>query len=66
MKQETIDILRKDLNKDKSLEERFKKNEEFTYEIELLPVLTKRNKQGKLEEVTNCSSRLLFRSENGE
>lgn len=66
MFQETIDILRKDLNNHKKREESFQKNKDFVYEIEFVPVLTKRNKQGKLEELTNSSYQLLLVSENGE
>lgn len=66
MFQETIDILRKDLNNHKKLEESFEKNKDFVYEIEFVPVLTKRDKQGKLEELTNSSYQLLLGSENGE
>lgn len=64
MKQETINILRKDLNKDKRFEEKFEKNKNFIYEIELLPVLTKRDKWGNIQEITSYSNSLLLRSEN--
>jgi hypothetical protein len=63
MKQETIDILRKGLNKDKKFEEQFDNNKDFVYKIESVPVLTKRDKQGILQEVTNYNYGLLFRSE---
>lgn len=66
MKQETIDILRSDLNKTKKYEESWEKNKDFVYEIEYLPVLTKRDKNGILEELTHSSNRLLFISEKGE
>jgi hypothetical protein len=66
MKQETLDILRRDLNKNKKYEESWDKNKDFIYEIEFLPVLTKRDKDGLLQEITNSSTRLLFISEKGE
>ena len=66
MKQETIDILRNDLNKNKKYEESWEKNKDFVYEFEYLPVLTKRDKDGMLKEVTHSSNRLLFISEKGE
>jgi len=64
MKQKTIDKLKNDLVKDKNKEEGFDKNKDFVYNIEFLPVLTKRGKNGNLEEVTNYSNRLLFVYEN--
>jgi len=64
MKQKTIDKLKKDLVKDKGKEEGFNKNKDFVYDIEFLPVLTKRDKSGHLEEVTSYSNRLLFVYEN--
>lgn len=64
MKHTTIENLIKDLNKDKEKEQGFEKNNDFVYEIEMLPVLTKRDKNGRLEEVTQPSNGLLFKCEN--
>lgn len=66
MKQKTIDILKYDLNRNKIKEEKWEKNKDFVYEIEYLPVLTKRDKNGVLQEVVNSDTRLLYMSEKGE
>lgn len=66
MKQKTIDILKYDLNRNKIKEEKWEMNKDFIYEIEFLPVLTKRDKNGVLQEITNSDTRLLYMSEKGE
>jgi len=66
MKQKTIDILKYDLNRSKSKEEKWNINKDFIFDIEFLPILTKRDKNGVLQEVTNSDTRLLYMSEKGE
>lgn len=64
MKQQTIEAVRKDLYIEKRKLENRPVNKDFTYEIEYIPILTERNKQGKLQQITNCNSRMIFENEN--
>jgi hypothetical protein len=66
MKEKTVEILKYDLNRNKIKEEKWEMNKDFIYEIEFLPVLTKRDKNGVLQEITNSDTRLLYMSEKGE
>lgn len=62
MKQETLNAIRNDLNKEKKKMESRPTN--FIYEIEYIPVLTERDSKGKLQQITNCNTRLIFENEN--
>lgn len=64
MKQETIDTLYRNLIEDKKRYEKFKRYEDFVYKIEFVPVLTERNKNGKLNTLTAADERILFAVEN--
>lgn len=66
MKQETIDMLRHNLNKDKKKYESFERFKDFDYSIEMLPVLVERDKSGRLRQITNYDNNLLFKVENKE
>lgn len=69
MKQETIDLLRNDLlNTLKSSLIAKKHIERYghTFEIETIPVLVERNKEGKCEEITFAQNSLIFMGENGD
>lgn len=66
MKQETIDLLRKEL-KDMTENKRVQRNiskHGYTYEIESIPVLVERTKEGNCGEITFPQIRLIYESEN--
>lgn len=67
MKQETIDVLINNLNRDKKkYEDAERLNTRYNYSIEMLPVLVERDKNGRLCQVTSYENRLLFEMENKE
>ena len=67
MKQDTLDILRKDITKGLKNNKRIQRNIEergYTYEVEYIPILVERTNEGKCGEITYPQSRLIYQCEN--
>lgn len=67
MKQDTLDILRKDLTKNIKDNKRIQRNIKafgYTYEIEYIPILVERRSDGNCGEITYPQSRLIYECEN--
>lgn len=62
----TVNELKVNLNEMKEAQKNIRKNKKSIYDIEYIPVLTKRNKYGRLKEVINPSYALMLRYENEE
>ena len=67
MKQHTLDILRRDITKgiknNKMIQRRIEE-QGYTYEVEYIPVLVERTKEGRCGEITYPKSRLIYECEN--
>lgn len=64
MKDETLKAMELELENIKKISESYKGNREHTYAIEYIPILTQRNKNGKLNEFINCENKTIFLGEN--
>jgi len=64
VKQETLNIIRHDLNIEKKKQESRSINKDFVYEIEYIPVLMERDKKGNIQQIIKADTRLIFENEN--
>lgn len=67
MKQDTLDALRRDLTKDLKINKLIQRNIEkygHTYEVEYIPILVERTKEGRCGELHFPQIRIIYEFEN--